>query len=76
MALKIEKVAMLPRKKSGAFNYEEFCQTLAQLDVGESFSVICAKSHFANAMTWVGYALGRKFVSRHIDGCSRIGRVS
>ena len=74
---KIEtKPASEARTRSG-FDYRAFCETLACLEVNQSFVVHgLSGNHFANAMTWVGYALRRKFTQRKENEGVRVGRIA
>lgn len=74
--IKIEKKALTASTKS-SFDWKELCEAVADLKIGESFTIDgTSTSNVSGALTYIGYAMRRKFAIRREDDKTRVGRTA
>ena len=69
------KIENKPLAQRSSFDVREFYVTLGILKIGQSFIVPQLTTNHRSALTYVGYAMNRKFSCRTIVGGFRIGRI-
>ncbi len=78
MPIKLERVPLLPKKAKSTADFREFCLTLRDMDVGESF-VHPMSSNLRVTISAVQILLNKSFTAQKADDGTkmfRIGRVA